>query len=275
MTIGNAAYILIFLSACIPSLSEYFYMSYRQIVGGLYPAYLAYKALKRRDGPEITRLVMYFIVFQIFCSVEFYLDLFLAFWLPFYYESKLIFIYWLISPYGNGAQILYENLISKKFEQHEQNIDKQIGNLRQFAIDSTWHLLAKFNCCLNRLLVLAIAKAQMAAIQYVHAQQNLMKKPEPIQDEMAETDAGPLIEMMETDNDETDQSLSIKSKQDQEQDEQEGQVVQTKKPLRKTKRKRRITIEDISSLFVATEQNHNGPVTRSQAANRQTTIDNM
>lgn len=222
--------------------------------------------------------------------------------LPFYYESKLIFIYWLISPYGNGAQILYENLISKKFEQHEQNIDKQIGNLRQFAIDSTWHLLAKFNCCLNRLLVLAIAKvigyyihqsellilkhnsshivcgqAQMAAIQYVHAQQNLMKKPEPIQDEMAETDAGPLIEMMETDNDETDQSLSIKSKQDQdqEQDEQEGQVVQTKKPLRKTKRKRRITIEDISSSFVATEQNHNGPVTRSQAANRQTTIDNM
>lgn len=55
MTIGNAAYILIFLSACIPSLSEYFYMSYRQIVGGLYPAYLAYKALKRRDGPEIVR----------------------------------------------------------------------------------------------------------------------------------------------------------------------------------------------------------------------------
>ena len=53
MTIGNAAYLLIFLSACLPSLSKYFYMSYRQIIGGLYPSYLAYKALKRRDGPEI------------------------------------------------------------------------------------------------------------------------------------------------------------------------------------------------------------------------------
>ncbi|OTF77280.1 hypothetical protein BLA29_005784, partial [Euroglyphus maynei] len=87
-------------------------MSYRQIIGGLYPAYLAYKALKRRDGPEITRLVI------------------------------------------------------KKFEEHEEKIDKQIGNLKKFAIDSAWHLFGKFNCYLNRLLVLGIAKAQMAAIQY-------------------------------------------------------------------------------------------------------------
>ena len=56
MTIGNAAYLLIFLSACLPSLSKYFYMSYRQIIGGLYPSYLAYKALKQRNGPEIVSL---------------------------------------------------------------------------------------------------------------------------------------------------------------------------------------------------------------------------
>ncbi|XP_027198357.2 uncharacterized protein T19C3.4-like isoform X1 [Dermatophagoides pteronyssinus] len=291
MTIGNAAYLLIFLSACLPSLSKYFYMSYRQIIGGLYPSYLAYKALKQRNGPEITRLVMYFIVFQIYCSIEFYLDLFLSFWLPFYYESKLIFIFWLISPYGNGAQILYENLIQRKFEENEEKIDKQIDNLKKFAINSAWNLFGKFNCYLNRLLILGIAKAQMAAIQYVHFQQNLEKTSIETNDNNEQTtgdiNIGPLIEIMDTDNDEMtmDQSSiqrGSKDEQHQDNDDDNDEFINVKKPLRKTKRKRRQqlqSIEDISSssstqTFIiqqllsssSNESINHRPLTRSQIA---------
>lgn len=39
---------------------------------------------------------------------------------PFYFESKIIFLFWLISPYGNGAKILYENFVHKKIEQNEE-----------------------------------------------------------------------------------------------------------------------------------------------------------
>nr|XP_027198359.1 uncharacterized protein T19C3.4-like isoform X3 [Dermatophagoides pteronyssinus] len=259
-----------------------------QIIGGLYPSYLAYKALKRRDGPEITRLVMYFIVFQIYCSIEFYLDLFLSFWLPFYYESKLIFIFWLISPYGNGAQILYENLIQRKFEENEEKIDKQIDNLKKFAINSAWNLFGKFNCYLNRLLILGIAKAQMAAIQYVHFQQNLEKTSIETNDNNEQTtgdiNIGPLIEIMDTDNDEItmDQSsIQRGSREDEQQDNDDDELINVKKPLRKTKRKRRQqlqSIEDISSSPTQTfiiqqllssssnESINHRPLTRSQIA---------
>ncbi|XP_027198358.2 uncharacterized protein T19C3.4-like isoform X2 [Dermatophagoides pteronyssinus] len=263
----------------------------KQIIGGLYPSYLAYKALKQRNGPEITRLVMYFIVFQIYCSIEFYLDLFLSFWLPFYYESKLIFIFWLISPYGNGAQILYENLIQRKFEENEEKIDKQIDNLKKFAINSAWNLFGKFNCYLNRLLILGIAKAQMAAIQYVHFQQNLEKTSIETNDNNEQTtgdiNIGPLIEIMDTDNDEMtmDQSSiqrGSKDEQHQDNDDDNDEFINVKKPLRKTKRKRRQqlqSIEDISSssstqTFIiqqllsssSNESINHRPLTRSQIA---------
>lgn len=39
---------------------------------------------------------------------------------PFYYETKIIFIFWLISPYGNGAKILYENFLNQKIEENEE-----------------------------------------------------------------------------------------------------------------------------------------------------------
>ncbi|OTF71728.1 hypothetical protein BLA29_002486 [Euroglyphus maynei] len=67
---------------------------------------------------------------------------------------------------------------------------------------------------------------------------------------------------MDTDNDETDQSSSLIGKEEEEENNDE-KIIKVKKPLRKTKRKRRLIIEDISSP--STELNYR-PITRSQAA---------
>lgn len=52
LNLGNVAYLLIVLSACLPSLAKYFYMSYRLIFGTLYPTYLSFKALKQKNDNE-------------------------------------------------------------------------------------------------------------------------------------------------------------------------------------------------------------------------------
>lgn len=61
---GNVAYLLILLSACLPKLAKFFYMSYRLIIGCLYPTYLSYKALKNKDGQELVNLS-----FGHYCSI--------------------------------------------------------------------------------------------------------------------------------------------------------------------------------------------------------------
>ncbi|CAG2105759.1 unnamed protein product [Medioppia subpectinata] len=93
---------------------------YRLLFGTLFPAYSSYKAVKNRDVREYSRWMMYWIVFAIFSFVEVFTDIFVGFWLPFYYEMKILFILWLMSPYGNGSKILYLHLIHPQLTSHEQ-----------------------------------------------------------------------------------------------------------------------------------------------------------
>lgn len=136
-------------------------------------------------------------------------------------------------------------------------------------------------------------QAQMAAIQYVHFQQNLEKTSIETNDNNEQTtgdiNIGPLIEIMDTDNDEMtmDQSsIQRGSREDEQQQHQDNddddELINVKKPLRKTKRKRRQqlqSIEDISSssssqTFIiqqllsssSNESINHRPLTRSQIA---------
>lgn len=131
-------------------------------------------------------------------------------------------------------------------------------------------------------------QAQMAAIQYVHFQQNLEKTSIETNDNNEQTtgdiNIGPLIEIMDTDNDEItmDQSsIQRGSREDEQQDNDDDELINVKKPLRKTKRKRRQqlqSIEDISSSPTQTfiiqqllssssnESINHRPLTRSQIA---------
>ncbi|VDP45389.1 unnamed protein product [Soboliphyme baturini] len=92
------------------------------IFGALFPAYHSYKVVKGRRLRDYVRWTMYWIVFALFLWIETLTDV-LLFWLPFYYELKIVFVIWLLSPYTRGATILYKTFIHPTLTLHEEAID--------------------------------------------------------------------------------------------------------------------------------------------------------
>nr|KAJ3421431.1 Receptor expression-enhancing protein 1 [Polyrhizophydium stewartii] len=98
----------------------------RNVVGLLLPAYTSYKAVKAEDEEQIQQWAKYWIVMALFAVAESITDTVL-FWLPLYYESKLLFVLWLSLPYTQGATILYESQIRPLLEQKEPEIERGIA----------------------------------------------------------------------------------------------------------------------------------------------------
>lgn len=98
------------------------------------PAYASYKALKSRNQRELVPWLMYWVVMGIFSALETIADIF-VFWLPFYYEFKMIFVVWLILPQTRGHIIIYRYLIHPTLERHEQTIDGALDQAQSRAID--------------------------------------------------------------------------------------------------------------------------------------------
>lgn len=100
------------------------------IFGTLYPAYRSYKAVKTKDVREYVKWMMYWIVFAFFTTLENAADLFIS-WVPLYYEVKIGFLIWLLSPATKGSSILYRKFVHPWLARHEQDIDKYIESARQ------------------------------------------------------------------------------------------------------------------------------------------------
>ncbi|KAI6239551.1 Receptor expression-enhancing protein [Aphelenchoides fujianensis] len=119
------------------------------VCGMLYPAYKSFKAVRLKDAKEYMKWMMYWIAFAIFCVAESFADIFVSFWFPFYYELKILFILWLVSPWTKGGTILYRkaSLLALLFPiidsilqwihptlmKHEEEIDVVIQKAGQFG----------------------------------------------------------------------------------------------------------------------------------------------
>uniref|UniRef100_A0A7E5A0B0 Receptor expression-enhancing protein n=1 Tax=Panagrellus redivivus TaxID=6233 RepID=A0A7E5A0B0_PANRE len=112
-------------------LSVFFYRVMMLTAGTLYPAYRSYKAVRTKNVREYVKWMMYWIVLAIVNCVESVADLLLAFWCPFYYEAKIVFILWLISPWTRGASLMYRNWIHPWLQQHEQDIDRYLEQAKR------------------------------------------------------------------------------------------------------------------------------------------------
>ena len=82
----------------------------------------------------------YWIVFAIVTITEEISDLLLSFWLPFYYEIKIIFLFWLLSPVTRsyhpeccspfiivscrGSRLIYRQVIHPALLKREEDIDQ-------------------------------------------------------------------------------------------------------------------------------------------------------
>ncbi|ODN04409.1 hypothetical protein Ocin01_02273 [Orchesella cincta] len=101
--------------------------------GLLYPAYCSYKAVKTKNVKEYVHWMMYWIVFSIFSFFEVFVDIFIGFWLPFYYELKILFILWMLSPTTRGGSVLYRRVIHPMFTRHEHEIDAYLADFKLHA----------------------------------------------------------------------------------------------------------------------------------------------
>ncbi|XP_070818863.1 receptor expression-enhancing protein 2 [Chaetodon trifascialis] len=107
--------------------------------GTLYPAYSSYKAVKTKNVKEYVKWMMYWIVFALFTTAETTTDLLLS-WFPFYFELKIAFVIWLLSPYTKGSSVLYRKFVHPTLSNKEKEIDEYIAQ----AKDRSYETMMRF-----------------------------------------------------------------------------------------------------------------------------------
>ncbi|XP_062299068.1 receptor expression-enhancing protein 3 isoform X1 [Scomber scombrus] len=107
----------------------------RLLFGTLYPAYYSYKAVKTKNVKEYVRWMMYWIVFALYTVVETITDLTLA-WFPLYYELKIAFVIWLLSPYTRGASLIYRKCLHPLLSSREREIDDYIVQAKERSYET-------------------------------------------------------------------------------------------------------------------------------------------
>ncbi|KAM4635919.1 receptor expression-enhancing protein 3 [Discoglossus pictus] len=100
------------------------------VFGMLYPAYYSYKAVKTKNVKEYVRWMMYWIVFALYTVTETIADLTIS-WFPLYYELKIAFVVWLLSPYTRGASLLYRKFLHPLLSSREREIDDYIVQAKE------------------------------------------------------------------------------------------------------------------------------------------------
>ncbi|XP_016415059.1 receptor expression-enhancing protein 3-like [Sinocyclocheilus rhinocerous] len=105
------------------------------VFGNLYPAYYSYKAVKTKNVKEYVRWMMYWIVFALFTVVETVTDLTIA-WFPLYYEIKIAFVIWLLSPYTRGASVIYRKALHPLLSSKEREIDDYIVQAKERSYET-------------------------------------------------------------------------------------------------------------------------------------------
>ncbi|XP_050181713.1 receptor expression-enhancing protein 4 isoform X1 [Myiozetetes cayanensis] len=108
------------------------------VFGMLYPAYASYKAVKAKNIREYVRWMMYWIVFALFMATETFTDLLIS-WFPFYYEVKMAFVLWLLSPYTRGASLLYRRFVHPTLARKEKDIDTFLVRTRERSYEAMLH----------------------------------------------------------------------------------------------------------------------------------------
>lgn len=129
------------------------------IFGLLYPAYSSYKAVKSKDVREYVKWMMYWIIFALFTTAEVITDMFI-YWLPFYYELKIAFVVWLLSPYTKGSSVLYRKFVHPTLSSKEKDIDDYLNQAKDKSYDTLVHYGRKGLNVAATAAVMAASKGQ-------------------------------------------------------------------------------------------------------------------
>ncbi|XP_064465667.1 receptor expression-enhancing protein 2-like [Ornithodoros turicata] len=138
------------------------------IFGTLYPAYASYKAVKTKNVREYVKWMMYWIVFALFTCAETFADLLVAFWFPFYYELKVLFVLWLLSPATKGSSILYRKFVHPQLLRREEEIDQFLLKARDQGYTAVAQLGSKGLSYAAGVVMHTALKGQETLVSHLH-----------------------------------------------------------------------------------------------------------
>lgn len=132
-----------------------------RIGGTLYPAYRSFKAVRTKNIREYVKWMMYWIVYAVWLNVEVIADVILGFWMPFYYEAKVLFMLWLISPYTRGASMLYRKFIHPLMIRHEEEIDAYLDQAKRHGYTALMDIGSRGITYAREIVAVAAFKGQL------------------------------------------------------------------------------------------------------------------
>ncbi|KAI8818023.1 TB2/DP1, HVA22 family-domain-containing protein [Fimicolochytrium jonesii] len=94
-------------------------------IGYVCPAYYSYKAVKERNEEALDWWLIHWMVISAFTVFENIGDT-LLFWVPLYFELKLMIIILLVLPWTNGSTLIYKHILQPTLTRHEPNIDNAL-----------------------------------------------------------------------------------------------------------------------------------------------------
>ncbi|KAH7731774.1 receptor expression-enhancing protein 1 [Aphelenchoides avenae] len=116
---------------------------------------------------------MYWIVFALYCFAESIADIIISFWFPFYYELKVIFVLWLLSPWTRGASILYKKWIHPLFMKHEEDIDAFLEQAKSESYRQVVNLGSRGLMCARDIVATAALRGQAQLAQQIQRSYSL------------------------------------------------------------------------------------------------------
>ncbi|KAL7071730.1 hypothetical protein ACQ4LE_009318 [Meloidogyne hapla] len=147
------------------------------LAGTLYPGYRSYKAVRTKDVKEYVKWMMYWIVFALFHASEALADILLAFWFPFYYELKIVFVVWLLSPWTKGSSILYRKWVHPMLMKHEEDIDVFLEQAKNESYRQVVNLgTLGLSCARDIVATAALRSAQLGQVQLADLHRSLSTK---------------------------------------------------------------------------------------------------
>ncbi|KAG0227486.1 hypothetical protein BGW42_002921 [Actinomortierella wolfii] len=132
------------------------------VAGYLYPAYASYKAIKSRNSARLQAWLMYWTVLGMYTMVEYVADM-VVFWLPFYYDIKMLFILWMMLP---QTQMFVEPYLAS----HEQDIDKTLQDAQRQARVMGLEYIKRGIAALQKAVIDIVSKAASGNQQFVSSE---------------------------------------------------------------------------------------------------------
>ncbi|KAF3334487.1 HVA22-like protein e [Carex littledalei] len=83
----------------------------------LYPLYASVQAMESASKLDDEQWLAYWILYSFLTLLEMVLES-LIYWIPIWYELKLLFVAWLVLPYFRGAAFVYDKLVREQLRKY-------------------------------------------------------------------------------------------------------------------------------------------------------------